>query len=100
METDIKTTFTLILSNWIRLSFDDNDHTEFPSDIIQLIVNVFVSAVEFLKWDSKLKSSKTGLTDDEQTAYRNYGPNEYGNPWVIPDCDPVKSAVAVWRVKV
>ena len=91
--------FTSIVTYWIRLHFEDNEKlTQFPLDIIELIVNVFYSAVQFLKFSSEFKDRNIVLTNNDKTAGRDYsGP---ACPQVLVDCEPVKSGIHVWRTKV
>ena len=98
MEAEIKAQFTLIIMSWIRRSFTNDIAHEFPLDIIQLLVNIFLyENIKILKWHQQFKSPSILLTDDDKCAHRKRG-NGW-NPYVMVDDEPATS-IAVWRIKV
>ena len=98
MEAEIKARFTLIVMCWIRISFDDDIANEFPLDIVQLLVNIFLHEnIRILQWHQEFKSPAIELTDDNKCANRMRGNGH--NPYVLVDDDPAKD-IAVWRIKV
>ena len=100
MELDIKAKFTFIITNWARLHFESDESNEFPLDIVQLIVNIFLyEKVKFLTFSSEFRAGGVELSKDKQCAKKSL--NAYsGNVYIIPDCDPVKEGLCLWRLKV
>ena len=100
MESKIKATFTSIVMNWIRLNFDYDESNGFPLDIVELIVNIFLyEKVKFLTFSSIFKGDSVILTENNKCAKKG-GRNAGGNVYVIPDCQPLKEGIRVWRIKV
>ena len=94
---DIKARFTMIVSYLIRLNVNQDEQEQFPLDIIQLIVNVFLYAnAKVLTFSSKFKHESIKLTDDNKCAKGGFATT----PYVIVDCEPVMSGIHVWRVQV
>ena len=100
METKVKAKFTAIVTNWLRFYFSNNDNTsnEFPLDVIQLIVNIFLyQKVKFLAFSSTHKCPGITLSDDNKCAYK---PTEHDcDQNVLMDCNPAKT-ITLWRIKV
>ena len=89
----------MIVLYMLRSNFDEDNDKEFPLDIVQLIVNVFLySKVTFLKFSTKFKNEAIGLSDDDKCA--KCIDKDSSTPYVIVDCDPAKSGIHVWRVRV
>ena len=98
MENQIKAKYTLIILNWVRLCFENHDNKQFPKDIVELIVNIFLyENVKFLKFSLTSNSADIALTDDGKCASRK-GIAGMCNQ-VLADCDPVKTTT-LWRIKV
>ena len=98
-KSDLKWRYKMIVVYMLRFNFDDDNDKEFPLDIVQLIVNVFLySKVKFLKFSTKFKNKAVELSDDDKCA-KCWDKNS-STPHVIVECDPVKSGVHVWRVRV
>ena len=101
METDIKTEFTLIITNWIRLHFESDKSNEFPLDIIQLIVNIFLyEEVKFLPFSLTFKAKGVELSTDRQIAKKSKDASPSGNVYILPDITPTQEGICVWRIKV
>ena len=99
MEAQIKGKFTFVAMYWIRLLLNDG-MDQFPQDVIQLIVNIFLySPVKFLKFSSKYKSTDAiQLTDGNKCA--TIMESKRHRDHVFIDEEPVRSGIHVWRFKV
>ena len=87
--------------NWIRFHFESDESNEFPLDIVQLIVNIFLyEKVKFLTFSSKFKSWTVELSEDIQSAKKAEDASPSGNVYILPDCTPVTEGICVWRIKV
>ena len=98
MESEIKARFSSIITYWVRLFVDNDIEIQFPLDIIQLIVNIFLyENIKILKWHKKYKSDKMILFNDGKCA----GLSKTDiNKYVLADCDPIKTGEIAWRIKV
>ena len=95
---DIKFRFTLIIMNWIRLHWND-DSTPFPSEIIQLIVDIFLyEKIQILQFNEEFKHPDVALDDDKRCAKSTN--SSFPCSHVMVDCDPVASGLHVWRIQV
>ena len=100
METDIKVRFTFIITNWVRVHFEGDKSNEFPLDIVQLIVNIFLyEKVKFLSFSPEFKGQGVELSEDRKCAKKSETASS-GNIFIAPDCTPVKEGICVWRIKV
>ena len=99
MESKIKATFNVIVTNWIRLYLNKDDMVQFPLDIVELIVNIFLyEGIKFLKFSSKYKLRKIVLTDDDKCASCRYT-STFRHVFV--DCDAaIAKSISLWRIKV
>ena len=85
--------------HWVRMYCKDESN-EFPLDIVQLIVNVFLyQKVKFLTFSSTYNYSTIRLTDNDRCA-QNDNPMWGDEGYVLVDCPVVCSGLNVWRVKV
>ena len=92
-----KIKFTSIIMNWIRLNTTNDFTNQFPSEIVQLIVNIFLyEKVRILQWNDIYKGTGVVLTDDGKCAMTPVSCNQY----ILANCDPIKSGIHVWRIKV
>ena len=97
MESELKAQFTGIILYWIRSRFGKDETTQFPLDIIQLIVNIFLyEDIKILGWNNKYKGTGIELKDDDKSAMTTIERNQY----LLCNCDPVTSGIHVWRIKV
>ena len=97
----IKFKFTLIVMNWIRLNYHSkNDESkQFPSDIIQLIVNIFLyENIKILQFHEEFKDPTVTLHDDRTRA--TFATTAGKSAHVMVDCNPAKSGKHVWRIQV
>ena len=96
---DMKLRFTLLIMNWIRNHSNSHQADNFPLDIIQLIVNIFLyEKIEMLEFDEELKHPQVVLHDDKKRATSTRSSGACTS--VMINCDPVKSGVHVWRIQV
>ena len=99
-KANIKVKFTLVIMNWVRLNSNKDESNQFPLDVIQLIVNVFLyENIKILQFNEELKHEEVSLHDD-RTRATSQKPTTNGCAHVMVDCEPVISGVHVWRIKV
>ena len=88
---------TLVLTYWIRINTVKMGINQFPLDILQLIVNVFLDKHDTapLPFHQAFRSSYVQLRD-----YNKLAKCSSHACYVLADCPPVINGFSAWRVKV
>ena len=97
-EAEKKYKLTLVVMNWVRLHRNDDDLTQYPLDIIKLIVNVFLYQKDPVPLPFHTTFNCTGwvvLSDDNKCA-TSTGTCRYA----LVDIEPITDGCNVFRVQV